>query len=223
MTALAAHSLGSDKSQAARSGDACTPANPFAVPVKFRVPTSQLACDAMHDFYAIYEIRGPAGVYYGVTNNFEFRRTTHRWAGGGDANPHPLYEAMRRDGIKKYRMKIVCETRNRLCAYALERFFIYSARDAGEPLLNTFRKYRRPKIRPSNANAGPRMRLLAWRGERTLVEAARVIGISATSLYQVESGQRPPGLSVAYQIYEAVGIALSEWADVRAQHGKRAA
>ncbi len=54
--------------------------------------------------------------------------------------------------------------------------------------------------------------LRAWRGERTLREAAGLIGCDPSHISLLENGlRRTPGLDLAQRLLEVAGIPLSAW------------
>jgi transcriptional regulator with XRE-family HTH domain len=60
------------------------------------------------------------------------------------------------------------------------------------------------------STAGEQLR--AWRGERTMREAAAVIGCDPSHISLLENGRRKkPGLDLAQRLQEIAGIPLSAW------------
>lgn len=63
---------------------------------------------------------------------------------------------------------------------------------------------------------GPQL-LRAWRGERSLVAASRVIDCDPSTLSLLENGRRKPGRDLALRLQEHAGVPVTAWSEGGAQ------
>lgn len=63
----------------------------------------------------------------------------------------------------------------------------------------------------------PRELLRAWRGDRTLIQAAPSLDCNPSTLSLIETGKRQPGLALAIRIRDVVGIPVEAWGEAKAE------
>lgn len=56
-------------------------------------------------------------------------------------------------------------------------------------------------------------RLRAWRGERTLIQAAVALGCDPSTISLLENGKRKPGLALALKLEAVTAIPVAAWSE----------